>query len=138
MSLLLESDISTAPFSVSATGVELATGATGDCCARTDCTVITATNIPNATICFEAMLLPPIRLLIAQRFDRLQRRRLLRRQPAEEKACRARNQKRQHHTHPRNWHAQISRQKLLDDHGNSHTDQDSNHCTAAADHKRFD
>src|SRR6266702_5333557 len=137
MSLLFESESSTARLSVSTTGVELAAGADGACCARMWYGAIAAANIPRATRSFKAMLLPPTRLFIAQRFDRFERRRLLCRQPSKKKPRRARHQKRQHHAHSGNRHAQIPRQKLLHDYRNTDADQDSNHRTATADQKGF-
>src|SRR5579859_3713900 len=113
MSLLFESDSSTARFKVNTTGVELATSAAGACCAHACCGAIAIAKIPRAMTCFEAIPLPPIHLLIAQRFNRLERSRLFGRQPAEKESRRTRHQKRQHHALPRNRHPQVSRQKLL-------------------------
>src|SRR5215469_15329090 len=136
MSLLLVSESSTARFSVSNTGTLLAAGAAVSC-ARAAPAPIIAANSPHAMPGFQAMPLPPIFLLIAQRLDGLERRRLPRRQPAEKQSRGTRNQEGHTHAESRNRHAQVPGQKLLRRHGYADADQDADHRAAAADQKRL-
>src|SRR5713226_1625022 len=77
------------------------------------------------------------KLFVPQRLNRLQPRRLVRRQIPEKKPCRTRNPKRNHHADPRDRHAQISRQQRLDDHRNRQPNQNAQHRAAPADQKRL-
>src|SRR5271169_1662055 len=103
MSLLLLSESSTARFSVSTAGVVLTAGAAASCAAPRVAPLVIS-KIPIAILRFQAIPLPPITphtslLLVPQRLDRFQNRRLLRRQPAKKQSGRAGHQECQYHAH---------------------------------------
>src|SRR5712692_572961 len=76
-------------------------------------------------------------LLVPQRLDRLEPRRLVRRQIPEEKPGRARHHERDHHAEAGDRHTQISREELLCQDGDGDADQNAQNCSASADQKRL-
>src|SRR5579859_23495 len=135
MSLLFCKASSRARFSVS----EMAAGA---CCAGTAAAndaakMRIAPALRSESMEFTLRIKAYETLLVTQGFNRLQLRRVICGKIAEKQARRTGHSECNHHAHGRYRNPQITGKKKLRGYGNSKTDQDSNHCSASADQKRF-